>query len=62
MNFYVVYDKDDNLVAYIDSLEELCSFVNRPINYLRFHLKDTDLFYIQKPKLLKIYKFFSEVC
>ena len=58
MTYYVIYDKDDNIIAYADNLLELCSFVDRPIKYLRFHLKNKDLFCIEKPKLLKIYKFF----
>ena len=57
-NFYfVVYDNYDNIIAYCDNLEELSKLVNRNKKYLKFYLKNKDFTYIQKPSLIKIYKF-----
>lgn len=57
MNYYVVYDKDDNIIALCDDLDELSKFVNRRKKELKYRFKDRDMYYIQVPNLLKIYKF-----
>lgn len=57
MEYYVIYDKDDNLIAYCENIEELSSFVNRRKRELKYRLKDKKVFNIQVPNLLKIYKF-----
>lgn len=56
-DYFVVYDNYDNIIAYCDNLEELSKLVNRNKKYLKFYLKDKDFTYIQKPSLLKVYKF-----
>lgn len=57
MDYYVVYDKNDNLVAYCESIDELAQFVNRRKKELKYRFKNKNLFNIQVPKLLRIYKF-----
>lgn len=57
MDYYVVYDKDDNIIALCYDLDELSKFVNRRKKELKYRFKDRDMYYIQVPNLLKIYKF-----
>lgn len=57
MDYYVVYDKDDNIIALCDDLDELSKFVNRRKKELKYRFKDRNMYYIQVPNLLKIYKF-----
>ena len=57
MEYYVIYDKDDNIIAFCEDLEELSNFVNRRKKELKYRLKDKDTYYIQVPKLIKICKF-----
>lgn len=57
MEYYVIYDKDDNLIAYCENIEELSCFVNRRKKELRYRFKNKNVFNIQVPNLLKIYKF-----
>lgn len=57
MEYYVIYDKDDNLLAFCENLEELSKFVNRRKKELKYRLKSKDTFCIEVPRLLKIYKF-----
>lgn len=57
MEYYVIYDKNDNIVAYCENLEELSKFVNRRKKELKYRFKNKDLFNIQVPNLLKIYKY-----
>ena len=57
MEYYVIYDKNDNVVALCENLEELSRFVNRRKKELKYRFKNKNLFYIQVPSLLKIYKF-----
>lgn len=55
--YFVIYDLNDNIIAYIDDLVELSIFVNRPIRELRYRFKLKDTFQIQSPKVYNIYKF-----
>ena len=58
MDYYVIYDLQDNIVAYIDNLEELSSFTNLKKKYLKFHLKNREyLCYIYDNSYRKIYHF-----
>ena len=57
LDYYVVYDKDDNIIALCDDLDELSKFVNRRKKELKYRFKNRDMYYIQVPNLLKIYKF-----
>lgn len=57
MEYYVIYDKDDNLVAYCENIEELSNFVNRRKRELKYRFKNKNVFNIQVPNLLRIYKF-----
>ncbi len=57
MEYFVIYDIDDNVVALCDNLCELSLFVNRPIRELRYRFKNKNTFQIQIPKVLNIYKF-----
>ena len=55
--YYVIYDKNDNLIAYCENLDELSKFVNRRRKELKYRFKSKQVFNIQIPKFLKIYKF-----
>lgn len=57
MDYFVIYDLNDDVVALCDSLEELSLFVDRPIRELRYRFKLKNVFQIQVPKVLNIYKF-----
>ena len=57
MEYYIVYDKNDNIIAYCENIEELSKFVNRRKKELKYRFKDRNIFNIQIPNLLKIYKF-----
>lgn len=57
MEYYIIYDKDDNLIAYCENIEELSIFVNRRKRELKYRFKNKNIFNIQVPNLLKIYKF-----
>ena len=57
LEYYVVYDFNDNIIAYCNDLDELSIFVNRRKKELKYRFKNKDIFYVQVPKILKIYKF-----
>ena len=57
LEYYVIYDKDDNLVAYCENIDELSKFVNRRKKELKYRFKNRNLFNIEVPNLLRIYKF-----
>ena len=57
LEYYVIYDKDDNIVAFCENLDELSNFVNRRKKELKYRLKRKNIYYIEVPVLLKIYKF-----
>lgn len=57
MEYFVIYDLNDNVVALCEDLEELSLFVDRPIRELRYRFKLKNVFQIQLPKVLNIYKF-----
>ena len=57
LEYYVIYDKDDNLIAYCENIDELSKFVNRRKKELKYRFKNRNLFNIEVPNLLRIYKF-----
>ena len=57
MEYYVIYDKNDNLVAYCENIDELAKFVNRRKRELKYRFKNKSLFNIEKPNIFRIYKF-----
>lgn len=57
MEYYVIYDKNDNVVALCEDLEELSIFVNRRKKELKYRFKNRKIYCIEVPVLLKIYKF-----
>ena len=58
MNYFVIYDLYDNIIAYIDSLEELSIFTNLRKKQLKYKLKNKDIiYYIYDNSYRKIYKF-----
>lgn len=55
----MIYDFNDNIIAYIDNLDELSNFTNFKKKYLKFHFKNRNfLNYIYNNSYRKIYKFF----
>lgn len=58
MEYYVIYDLLDNVVAYIDNLDELSKFTNIEKKKLKYRFKNRDfLNYIYDNSYRKIYKF-----
>ena len=57
MEYYVIYDVNDNIIALCEDLDELSKFVNRRKKELKYRLKNKNIYYIEVPKILKIYKF-----
>lgn len=58
MEYYVIYDLNDNIITYIDSLEELALFTNLQKKKLKFNLKNRKfIYYIFNNTYRKIYKF-----
>lgn len=58
MEYYVIYDLDDNIVSYCDNLDELSKFTNRRKKHLKFNLKDRNfIYYLYFDTYRKIYKF-----
>ena len=58
MNHFVIYDLCDNIIAYIDNLEELSIFTNLRKKQLKYKLKNKDvIYYIYDNSYRKIYKF-----
>lgn len=58
MEHFVIYDLQDNIIAYIDSLDELSLFTNLKKKYLKFHFKNrVFLNYVYDNSYRKIYKF-----
>ncbi len=53
-----MYDKEDNILAFCDNLDELSKFVNRRKKELKYRFKNKNLVYVQVPNLLKLYKFY----
>ena len=60
MDYYVIYDLEDNIVSYCDNLEELVKFTHRRKKYFRYQFKKREFVYFQcYDTYLKIYVFFD---
>lgn len=57
MEYYVIYDKNDNVIALCEDLTELSKFVNKEKKILKFRFKTSDVVFVKVPNLIKIYKF-----
>ena len=57
--YFIVYDYNDNVIAYIDNLDELSRFVNRRKRQLKYDLKTRPYVQIQDGicNTLKVYRF-----
>ena len=58
LEYYVIYDLKDNVIAYLDNLDELIAYTGlrkKQVVY-KFKLKEF-LYYISGNSYLKIYKF-----
>lgn len=55
--YYVIYDYNDNIIAYVDNLEELANFVKRRKRQLKYKFKTQNCVYIEDKNILKVYKF-----
>ena len=59
MEYYVIYDLKDNVIAYIDTLDELASFTSLRKKQLKYEFKNRDfVYYLFNGTYRKIYKFF----
>lgn len=57
MDYYVIYDLNDNIIAYCDNLDELSKCINRRKKELKYRFKKKDIFQVQIPFVLNVYKF-----
>ncbi len=58
MEYYVIYDLNDNIIAYINTLEELSLYTQLRKKQLKYKLKNKDfIYYIYSNTYRKIYKF-----
>lgn len=58
MEHYVIYDLSDNIIAYIETLEELAFFTKLRKRQLKYKLKNKDfIYYAYDNSYRKIYKF-----
>lgn len=58
MEYFVIYDLEDNIIAYVDSLEELSLVTKLRKRQLKYKLKNKNfIYYIYGNSYRKIYKF-----
>lgn len=58
LEYYVIYDLNDNIIAYIDTLEELAIFTNLRKKQLKYKLKNKSfIYYVFGDTYRKIYSF-----
>lgn len=57
MDYYVIYDLNDNIIAYCDNLDELSKCINRRKRELKYRFKNKDIFQVQMPFVFNVYKF-----
>ena len=58
MEHFVIYDLEDNIIAYVDSFEELSLFTKLRKRQLKYKLKNKNfIYYIYGNSYRKIYKF-----
>lgn len=55
--YFVIYDLNDNIIAYLDSEDEVVEFTNIRKNNLRSRIKKGYCLYSYKNTYRKIYKF-----
>jgi len=57
-NYFVIYDLDDYIIAYIDDLDCLAKYTNLRKKQLKYKLNNKEfIYYIYKNTYRKIYKF-----
>lgn len=58
MEHFVIYDLNDNIIAYIDNFEELSLFTQLRKRQLKYKLKNKNfIYYVYDNSYRKIYKF-----
>ena len=58
LDYYVIYDFHDNIIAYCDNLDELSKFTNRLKKHLKYEFKNRDVvYYFYENTIRRIYKF-----
>lgn len=63
MEYYVIYDLNDNVVAYCDDIVELINFTKLRLKDIHYKFRKNSfnyVFIIINKKKYKIYKFFDE--
>ena len=55
--YFIVYDNKDNIIAYIDSLDELATYFNRRKRQLKYEFKNKNFIQIQNKNIFYVYKF-----
>lgn len=60
MEYFVIYDKDENIIAYCDNIDELISYTGIRKNNLKSRLKIKDYYYyLFNGSYNLIYRFFA---
>lgn len=58
MEYYVIYDLKDNVITYLDSIEELAIFTKLRKKQLKYKFKNSEfIYYTYENSYRKIYKF-----
>lgn len=55
--YFVIYDLRDNIVAYIDSLDELAKYFGRRKKQFAYKFKQKNVVQVQTNTVYKVYKF-----
>ena len=62
MEYYIVYDLNDNIIAYCDNITELINFTGLRKSQVKYKFNKREfLYYRCNKKYLKIYRFFEEI-
>ena len=59
MEYYTVYDMEDNIIAFLDSIDELHLFSGLRIGDIKYKFKDTNnIVFVKDHKKYKVFRFF----
>ena len=60
MEYFVIYDLNDNIVAYIDNKYELCNFTKVRLDGIGYRFKNRNFINVLlNNKIYKVYRFFD---
>ena len=61
MEYYIVYDKNDEILAFCNDLDELSKFVDVKKKFLKFRFKTNDFIYVKIPNVVKFINLFKKI-